>query len=91
MTCGILCTLFVTCEFCQQISNAFEEINDLIVQFNWYRFPNEINRMLPAILIVTQHPAKFKCFGSISYDRETFKAVRSYRNENLFVQFFFIS
>lgn len=72
----LLFTLFVTCEFCQQISNAFSEIDDTIGQFNWYRFPNEINQMLPTILMMTQQPIEMKCFGSISCSQETFKKVQ---------------
>lgn len=70
---GITCTLFYICDFHQQMSNAFDEINDKIVQMSWYRFPNEINRMLPMILMVTQQPVEFRFFGSISCSRETLK------------------
>lgn len=78
--CVVLVSLCGICGLCQRISNAFEEINDVIVQSDWYLYPIEINRMLPTILIVTQHPVGLKCFGSIACNRETFKEVRSFVN-----------
>lgn len=75
--CDVLCVLFGVCEFCQRISNSFSEIEDLIEQTEWYRFPNEVNRMLPAILLITQQPVGFLAFGSISCTRSTFKTVSS--------------
>lgn len=73
--CGILFSIFITCELCQRISNEFDEINDMIGQFHWYCFPIEINRMLPMILMSTQQTVVFECFGSITCNRETFKKV----------------
>lgn len=76
--CVVLCTLFVGCEFCQQMSNAFDETNAKIVQLHWYRFPIEIRRMIPTILMVTRRPVEFKYFGSVPCNRETFKKVWSW-------------
>lgn len=75
--CIVLILLLGICGFSQRISNAFEEINDVIVQFDWYLFPIEINRMLPTILLVTQHSVALKCFGSMACNRETYKMVCS--------------
>ena len=68
--------VFMICELGQRISNAFEEIDDVIAQFNWYLFSDELKRMLPIILMNTQAPVVFECFGSISCSREAFKKVR---------------
>lgn len=73
--CDLLCSLLITCEFCQQISNTFGEIDDKIGQFDWYRFPNEIKKILTIILMETRQPVEFKCIGRISCSRETFKKV----------------
>lgn len=70
-----LCTLFVWCDLCQRIEHSFEEIDIVIGQLDWYLFPNEINRMIPTILIVTQEPVGFNYFGSVSCNRKAFNTV----------------
>lgn len=78
--------MFVACEFGQRLSNAFEEIDDSIEEFDWNLFSHEIQRLLPTILIVTQKPVVFECFGSISALRDTFKKVcieTSYSNVHM--------
>ena len=72
-----LTTVFVICELCQQISNAFEEFNDMIGQFKWYLFPVKVQRILPTIIINAQQPVYLDCFGSIACNRDTFKRVRA--------------
>lgn len=54
--------IFVGCELGQRISNAFDEIVHEFDEFNWYQFPNEINRLLPMILADTQIPGNLKYF-----------------------------
>lgn len=72
--------VFVVCEICQQMSNAFEEIHKRFAQFDWYSFPNEIKQMLPKILIMLQRPVEFKCFGSFSSSRKSFKKASACSN-----------
>lgn len=69
---------FLTCELGQRMSNAFEEIHDVIGHFHWYLFPDEIKRMLPMILMNLQEPVELKCFGSFSCCRDSFKKVKFY-------------
>lgn len=71
----MLGVLFADCELCQQISNTYDEINDKILQLSWYRFPIEVNRMLPIISMMTQQSVEFKCFGSTPCRRTTFTKV----------------
>ena len=66
---------FLTCEFLQRISDAFEEIEDVTVQCDWYLFPDKIKRMLPTILINAQQPVEMKLFGNFSCNRDAFKKV----------------
>ena len=47
----------VVCEFGQHLTDAFNEINDLIVTFDWHLFPHKLQQMLPVILMVAQLPA----------------------------------
>ena len=68
--------VFISCELCQKVSDGCEEFNDQIGQFKWYSFPIGIKRILPIIMIHTQQPTVFECFGSIICNRDTFKQVR---------------
>lgn len=67
--------VFVTCDLGQRLTDAFDEICDDIVALKWNRFPLQIQRLLPTILIGTQSPVVLDCFGSISVLRDTFKKV----------------
>lgn len=74
--CVMVTFLFGICGISQRISDAFAEINDGIVQLDWYLFPDQLNRMLPTILMATQGRVELKCFGSIGSNWETFIQVR---------------
>lgn len=67
--------VFAFCELCQRVTDAFAEIADELKMLDWYRFPQEIQRMLPIILLGIEQPVFIECFGSISGLRETFKKV----------------
>lgn len=67
--------LLIACELCQRGNQAFGECGDMVDQFNWYLFPNEVQRMLPMILAFTQQPIEIACFGSTACDRKSFKYV----------------
>ena len=77
--CYAFGTIFLACELGQRISNAFEEIENVTGQCDWYLFPDEVKRMLPTILINVQHPVKLQCFGSFACCRNAFKMVSSKR------------
>lgn len=67
--------LLVACELSQRVNVAFEECDKIIEQFDWYRFPLEIQRILPTIIIYAQRPVEIKCFGSMACNRAAFKDV----------------
>lgn len=67
--------VFLVCELGQRINNDFRTIDDVIAQFNWYLFSDELKRMLPIILINTQEPVVFDLFGNIACSREAFRKV----------------
>lgn len=67
--------MFISCELCQRVNLAFDECGQMVEQFEWYSFPDEIQRMLPLILQLTQQPVDINCFGSSAWNRETFKYV----------------
>lgn len=67
---------FFACDIGQRISNAFNEINDVIGKFDWYLFPNELQKLLPIIIHFAQLPVEMKFFGSIACNRDSLKKVR---------------
>lgn len=68
--------VFAACEFGQRFSIAFNEIDDVVGQTDWYLLPIEIKRMLPIIIINSQQPCALEFFGSLSCSREQFKKVK---------------
>ena len=69
--------VFVACELGQRISDAFNELSDVIGRFNWYTFSVEVQHILPTIILVAQQPVVISCFGSVLCLREAFKKVKS--------------
>lgn len=69
--------VFVVCELCQRLTNAFSEITIVFGQLvKWYVLPSKFQQMiLPTLLINLQKPVVITYFGSISCCRETFKRV----------------
>lgn len=67
--------IFVCSELCQRISSAFDGVDHKITQLRWYLLPIELWKILPTIIINTQMPVTFGCFGCISCERVTFKNV----------------
>ena len=72
---GVFTQMFGVCEFGQQLSGAFEEINDVYDQFVWYKFPCKVQQVLPTLIMIAQQPVELHVFGSISCDRITLKNV----------------
>lgn len=70
-------SVFVLCELAQQISEGFNEMNDVIGQFYWPQWPIEVQRLLPTVLAVIQRPIDFTVFGTIGCNRAFFKKVNS--------------
>lgn len=66
---------FIACEIGQRTSNAFDNIDFSMKQFDWYLLPIEIKQMLPMIISIAHQPVSLECFGSISCTREVFKNV----------------
>lgn len=73
--------LLASCELAGRVSIGFEDLNDLMNQFDWYSFPREVQQMLPVVMLNAQQTICFKCFGSHLCNRETFKKVR-FRNKH---------
>lgn len=72
-----LALIFVCCECVQRFTNAFDDIDDVLLQLHWYRYPVEIQRMLIPITIYLQKPVVIAFFGSIGASREQFQKVNA--------------
>lgn len=66
---------FATCECGHRVEDAFDAINNEIVQLNWLRFSINIKRILPIFIIDVQQPVQLDVFGSFSCGRVEFKKV----------------
>lgn len=69
--------VFITSEIGQRMTDAFDEIDFILNQLDWYLFPDEIKRVLPIIIATAQQPVQLQCFGSIGCTGEVFKDVSS--------------
>lgn len=67
--------ILVLCELCEYITGQFGEIDSEIMQYDWYKFPIEIQKMLPILICGTQNPTVMKGYINVEYSRETFKNV----------------
>lgn len=70
----VLLVLFVLCNFADDVSDRFERAN-IYVHCDWYKFPGEVQHLLPIIIINTQKSVVVKGFGNIDCTREQFKMV----------------
>lgn len=68
-------SLFLVCDLGQRLSNAYDEIDFVINQLDWYQFPDEIRQVWPIIINMVQQSVEIRCFGSVSCNRETLKKV----------------
>lgn len=70
-----LFTVGISCEMGERACAMFGAVDETMDTIDWYLYPIEIQRMLPAIMIATQKPIYVELFGSITASRETFGKV----------------
>lgn len=82
LVCGILALVFVfiACELGQRFTNAFVDVDNVLSQIRWYLLPNEMQRILPMVLIYAQEPIVVQFFGSMSCSRTQFKSVSNFQS-----------
>lgn len=71
-------SIFIACELGERASLAFDEIDQMVGQFNLYYFPPNVMKMLPIFLAMVQKTFRIGVFGSIKCGRESFKNVSSF-------------
>lgn len=79
--------IFLVCELCQRASDEFEKIGDIIGEFHWYLFPDELTHLLPTIIAVAQQPVGIDCFGSMKCTRDSFKRVSFITDRPIFYKY----
>lgn len=72
------CVVLIVCDLTQRSSDYFIDIYDTMLQWNWYLFQHDVQRLLPLILIVVQQPVELECFGGIACNRELAKRVSAF-------------
>lgn len=73
----IMLLLFVLCDFADNVSDRFDRTN-IYEYCEWYKFPNELQRLLPIIINNTHKGVIIEGFGNIDCTREKFKKVISF-------------
>lgn len=79
---GIWCA-FLFCDFGQQVTNQFSEIDDMIYFCDWYTFPEEVQRILPIVMATAEQSVFLEGFANLMCTREAFKKVELSRTLEL--------
>lgn len=57
------------------MTTQFDQMNHLINDCDWYIFPNELQRILPIVMMSTQQPVVLQGFANMKCTRDAFKQV----------------
>lgn len=78
--------IFVLCDCGQHVTKKFIEVDNTIYQSDWYAFPDDVQRMLPIVMMGAQESVIIQGFGNLTCTREAFKKVsHSSRIQNRFL------
>lgn len=80
--------MFIICEFGENVSTSFDEINDSIDALDWYLYPNGTQRYLPTLILQSQQPVLITGYANILFNRDAFKRVSEYLFVPVFVFLF---
>ncbi|XP_055306350.1 odorant receptor 94a-like [Sitodiplosis mosellana] len=67
--------IYLFCDFGDNVTEKFSDINDAIYECNWYSFPKEVQRIWPFVMVSAQQPLIIQGFGNIPCTRQAFKSV----------------
>lgn len=76
--------VFLVCGIGEQLTCEFNQINNTLIQLEWYSFPFELQRTLPTILYNVQKSIHLECFGSQTCSREVFRKVSKKKSYTIF-------
>lgn len=63
------------CHYGENVTSQFDTINYAIYDCDWYLFPNEVQRILPTVMMSTQKQMVLRGLGNVVCTREAFKRV----------------
>lgn len=75
----IFWSFFSIAQFCdlgEDVSNKFDELNDVLYQSEWYTFSIGVQQTLPIILMATQQQVVPRGFGNLICFRQSFNKVK---------------
>lgn len=67
--------MYFLCEFGENVTKEFNNLDDTFFELNWYLFPFEIQRRLPITIAAIQQPVVLEGFVNCAFTREAFKKV----------------
>lgn len=67
--------IFLHCEFGERLIERFNEIDDEMIQCDWYTFPFNIQKMWPFVIKGVQRPIILIGYGNVTCTREAFQNV----------------
>ncbi|XP_031634447.1 uncharacterized protein LOC116347847 [Contarinia nasturtii] len=67
--------IFLFCYYGQEVSTAFEELDDEIYQCEWYEFSYKVQRIFPIMMIVAQETVNVESTGDFVCNRVTFNKI----------------
>lgn len=73
---GASAITLIYCEFAERVSSGFDEICDMICELHWYLYAEEIQKMMPTIIVNSQEPVNMDGFANCSCSRVQFKKVK---------------
>lgn len=83
--------VYVICELGGRLSYQFSDIDDIIGQFQWYLFPNDVQKLLPFVIMGAKQKVALRCFGSAMCNRATFKKVFGNIHFQIFIFFWLLN
>lgn len=64
--------IFATCEIGERMYQNSYDVEDKIEQLDWYKYPYEVQRMIPVFIMNAQKGIAIEFFGTISCSRAQF-------------------
>lgn len=73
---GAFFFLLNVCEFGGRVTTAYDEIDYATLQLSWYKFPVELQNILPVVISIVQDKVQLRGIGSVVCSRGTLQQVR---------------
>lgn len=71
---------FVVCNCGESVTSAFDDMDEVVYEMEWYACPIELQKYLIAMLAIIRRPVVFNGLFSMDCSRFTFKRVNLCKN-----------